>query len=701
MQHPLRFIRLARDHAGLAGRVLIIGLLAIFLPAGTLYAAGQQSAPQKPGILVQVTPSSRNVDQGQATSYSAAVSSTGGFAGTVLLAVAGLPAGATSNFSPSSVKLTAGSTAQLSVNVSTASSTAAGDYELTLTGQSGAVQSAAVKTQLRVKAPLRVFGLSGRRVRPARAGHEPLHGPGIHQPGQGHRRRQPDGLDHGRGPHGEGDRGQPALHGAGLCRGAVQRALSPDGSVRQQLALTTWRSIRPMAADRHARHSSPAGRLQGCSPPVGLLGIRAGKLTCTPHDPCCAAPESPEPPPPLPPRSACWPAEARPTPIGPPPAQVPAPQPQARCSVSVDALVAGDSNRTSLVPGGTRGRHPPDQQPQRVRGNAVLGGRQRGGHGRCRACRMPHHGGFLHGPGRPARTRRHHPGELFGVCHPAGCGEHVRPITVRLPGRDLQGSRHCGGTTMNHRDTRQAGSRIRSRVAVILAGAALLSWAGPGANAFWTATSNGGSASASADAVGAGATPTATVSGGSVTLAWNAEHHPGRPPRQQLHGGALCPARRPQDSRRRNLRGHRDRWARLHRRVPILRDMLAGAQGARCSELFPAQHPDLRCIQRVPVLGRNLRLHPPHRSSHGRGLELERRGNRLHGLRSHRAHRRPAHQGNLGKPRTRRRRPAHRRQQVGRHGSPTQQQDATTGRNNSCARDHWSRAQLRVLADES
>lgn len=161
MQHPLRFIRLATEHAGLAGRVLIIGLLAIFLPAGTLYAAGQQSAPQKPGILVQVTPSSRNVDQGLATSYSATVSSTGGFSGTVLLTVAGLPAGAAPSFSPSSVKLTAGSTAQLSMNVSTASGTAAGDYELTLTGQSGAVQSAAVKTQLRVRTPLRVFGLSG------------------------------------------------------------------------------------------------------------------------------------------------------------------------------------------------------------------------------------------------------------------------------------------------------------------------------------------------------------------------------------------------------------------------------------------------------------------------------------------------------------------------------------------------------------
>ncbi|PVZ55746.1 COG1470 family protein [Arthrobacter sp. H-02-3] len=161
MQHLLRFFRLARDHAGLAGRVLIIGLLAIFLPAGTLYAAGQQSAPPKPGILVQVTPSTRNVDQGQATSYSASVSSTGGFTGTVTLAVAGIPAGAAASFSPSSVKLTAGGTAQLSMNVSTASSTAAGDYDLALTGQSGAIQSAAVQTQLRVKAPLRVFGLSG------------------------------------------------------------------------------------------------------------------------------------------------------------------------------------------------------------------------------------------------------------------------------------------------------------------------------------------------------------------------------------------------------------------------------------------------------------------------------------------------------------------------------------------------------------
>jgi len=161
MRHPLQFFRLARDHAGLAGRVLIVGLLAIFLPAGTLYAAAQKVAPQKPGIAVQITPSSRNVDQGYSTSYSATLSSSGGFAGTVLPAITGLPTGTASSFSPSSVKLAAGGTAQLTINVTTAANTAVGDYELALTGQSGSVQSAPATTQLRIKAPLRVFGLAG------------------------------------------------------------------------------------------------------------------------------------------------------------------------------------------------------------------------------------------------------------------------------------------------------------------------------------------------------------------------------------------------------------------------------------------------------------------------------------------------------------------------------------------------------------
>jgi hypothetical protein len=75
---------------------------------------------------------------------------------------------------------------------------------------------------------------------------------------------------------------------------------------------------------------------------------------------------------------------------------------------------------------------------------------------------------------------------------------------------------------MSRHNTRQARPRIRSRIAVVVAGVALLSWAGPGANAFWTTVSPGGSASAAADAVAAGATPSAAVSAGTVTLAWKA-----------------------------------------------------------------------------------------------------------------------------------------------------------------------------------
>ncbi|GIU56563.1 hypothetical protein [Arthrobacter sp. NicSoilC12] len=75
---------------------------------------------------------------------------------------------------------------------------------------------------------------------------------------------------------------------------------------------------------------------------------------------------------------------------------------------------------------------------------------------------------------------------------------------------------------MSHRDTRQARSRVRSRIAVVVAGVALLSWAGPGANAFWAAVSNGGTAAAGADAMAASTTPSTSVSAGNVTLAWNA-----------------------------------------------------------------------------------------------------------------------------------------------------------------------------------
>lgn len=74
---------------------------------------------------------------------------------------------------------------------------------------------------------------------------------------------------------------------------------------------------------------------------------------------------------------------------------------------------------------------------------------------------------------------------------------------------------------MSRHNTREARPRTRSRMAVIAAGVVLLSWAGPGASAYWTSVSSGGSAAAAADGVAAGATPSASVSAGNVTLAWN------------------------------------------------------------------------------------------------------------------------------------------------------------------------------------
>ena len=111
---------------------------------------------------------------------------------------------------------------------------------------------------------------------------------------------------------------------------------------------------------------------------------------------------------------------------------------------------------------------------------------------------------------------------------------------------------------MSHRNTRQAGARIRSRIAVIVAGAALLSWAGPGANAFWTAASNGGTAAAAADAVAAGATPSTSVSAGNVTLAWNASTTlAGRPVSGYTVARYASASGGTEGSRRGNLRGQR------------------------------------------------------------------------------------------------------------------------------------------------
>ena len=82
---------------------------------------------------VAVSPSTQSVLQGSSVNYTTAVTATGGFTGNVSFSVSGLPFGASASFSPVSVAAPGSST----MSISTAPSTPAGSYTLTVNGVSG------------------------------------------------------------------------------------------------------------------------------------------------------------------------------------------------------------------------------------------------------------------------------------------------------------------------------------------------------------------------------------------------------------------------------------------------------------------------------------------------------------------------------------------------------------------------------------
>ena len=84
---------------------------------------------------VSATPSSQAVTAGQSATYTATVTPSSGFTGTVNFSVTGLPAGATPTFTPPSV---AGS-GSTSLAVSTTAATPSGTYPLVISGTSGPV----------------------------------------------------------------------------------------------------------------------------------------------------------------------------------------------------------------------------------------------------------------------------------------------------------------------------------------------------------------------------------------------------------------------------------------------------------------------------------------------------------------------------------------------------------------------------------
>lgn len=147
-------------------RALILALVVALVPVAALAASSGQGASQgapakvSKGIVVTLSPSSRTLDQGQSTTYTVSATSTGGFTGTVTFATSGLPTGAVAAWQPSSVVLTSGSTAQVTMTVQTAPSTPAGKADFTVKGSSGSAQASA-PAQLQILEVKRTFDVSG------------------------------------------------------------------------------------------------------------------------------------------------------------------------------------------------------------------------------------------------------------------------------------------------------------------------------------------------------------------------------------------------------------------------------------------------------------------------------------------------------------------------------------------------------------
>jgi hypothetical protein len=101
-----------------------------------------------PDYSLSATPASQTVTQGASTSYTVTVTPSGGFTGSVTLSASGLPSGAAATFSPNPVAAPGSST----MSVTTSASTPTGSYPLTITGTSGTL-SHTTSVTLVVQAP--------------------------------------------------------------------------------------------------------------------------------------------------------------------------------------------------------------------------------------------------------------------------------------------------------------------------------------------------------------------------------------------------------------------------------------------------------------------------------------------------------------------------------------------------------------------
>ncbi|MCU1517520.1 MAG: hypothetical protein JWQ75_2241 [Pseudarthrobacter sp.] len=150
MQKQRRSFPPSARSARTAVKLLLLGLLVMLVPAGTLFAANQNA---KPGLTLQISPASQSIERTKTASYVVTATSTGGFSGAVALGASGLPAGSSAAFSRSSVTLSAGSTVTTTMKVSTSQSTPLGSYSFSLSGVSGKVGST-ISAGLTINSPI-------------------------------------------------------------------------------------------------------------------------------------------------------------------------------------------------------------------------------------------------------------------------------------------------------------------------------------------------------------------------------------------------------------------------------------------------------------------------------------------------------------------------------------------------------------------
>jgi uncharacterized membrane protein len=112
------------------------------------------TAAATPNFTLSASPSSQTVTQGASTSYTVTITPSGGFTGSVTFSASGLPAGAAASFAPNPATSTS------SMTVTTATTTPAGSYPLTITGVSGTLSHTASVTLVVTAAGAGNFSLS-------------------------------------------------------------------------------------------------------------------------------------------------------------------------------------------------------------------------------------------------------------------------------------------------------------------------------------------------------------------------------------------------------------------------------------------------------------------------------------------------------------------------------------------------------------